>query len=115
DFFIPTTLPSGNYKLLAYTQWMRNQQELFAADLVVLNPYLGDQAAVTPEGELLDPSELYYEPSEHIISSRGTQASPITLQPDRKLYQPREKVSLILEKDRGLSGQYSVSVRRLDS
>ena len=24
DFFIPTSVPSGNYKLIAYTRWMKN-------------------------------------------------------------------------------------------
>ena len=27
DFFLPTNIPSGNYKLIAYTQWMRNGED----------------------------------------------------------------------------------------
>src|SRR5690606_14738914 len=50
DFFIPTTLPSGSYKLLGYTNWMRNTGNHFRADLVVINPYRGDQSTLTPAG-----------------------------------------------------------------
>jgi hypothetical protein len=41
DFFIPTTIPSGNYKLIGYTQWMRNigQKHFFISDITIVNPY----------------------------------------------------------------------------
>ncbi|MGB7843401.1 MAG: hypothetical protein WBL21_11450, partial [Salinimicrobium sp.] len=40
DFFVPTSTPSGSYKLLAYTNWMKNfKNNIFEGDVVVVNPY----------------------------------------------------------------------------
>ncbi len=41
DIFIGTNLPTGNYKLLAHTQWMRNggMASFFKSDITIVNPY----------------------------------------------------------------------------
>ena len=41
DFFIKASIPSGNYKLVAYTQWMRNNGEatFFQNDITIINPF----------------------------------------------------------------------------
>lgn len=41
DYFIPTTLPTGNYKLIAYTSWMLNnsQNNFFEKDFTIINPF----------------------------------------------------------------------------
>jgi hypothetical protein len=41
DFFIPTSVPTGSYKLIGYTQWMKNagQGHFFQSDLNIINPY----------------------------------------------------------------------------
>lgn len=46
DFFINTDVPSGNYKLLGYTQWMKNNgmEQVFKDDLVIINPYQINQS-----------------------------------------------------------------------
>ena len=45
DFFIPVSVPSGNYKLIGYTQWMMNWGEasFFQGDVSILNPYTNMQ------------------------------------------------------------------------
>ncbi|MEM9076615.1 MAG: hypothetical protein AAGC43_06225 [Bacteroidota bacterium] len=45
DFFIPTDVLSGNYKLIGYTQWMRNfdQSEFFRQNITIINPYSSNQ------------------------------------------------------------------------
>ena len=42
DYFVPTSIPSGNYKLLAYTQWMRNGEKhnFFSSDISIVNPFV---------------------------------------------------------------------------
>lgn len=42
DFFIPTTIETGSYKLIAYTKWMLNKNDFKTSktDLLVINPYL---------------------------------------------------------------------------
>lgn len=41
DYFLPTDLETGTYKLVAYTQWMKNSglKQLFQDDIAVINPY----------------------------------------------------------------------------
>ena len=41
DFFVPSNIKTGHYKLIGFTQWMRNQGEssFFITDLVIVNPY----------------------------------------------------------------------------
>ena len=56
DFFIPSNLPSGAYKILAYTNWMLNaDQNYFEQDVYVLNPYQSEN-----KGFILNDSQLTF-------------------------------------------------------
>ncbi len=48
DFFVPTTLKTGNYKLIAYTYWMLNKPvtELYQLDLSIINPFQKNEKIV---------------------------------------------------------------------
>ncbi|MGK0295743.1 MAG: hypothetical protein ACI884_001907, partial [Ulvibacter sp.] len=48
DFFIPTSVASGSYKLIAYTRWMKNLglSTFFQADIGIINPYKQNQKAI---------------------------------------------------------------------
>jgi hypothetical protein len=55
DFFVPTTLKTGRYKLVAYTYWMLNKPTttLFQLDLAIINPFQkNEKEAVTTVKEL---------------------------------------------------------------
>lgn len=41
DFFISSNISSGSYKIVAYTQWMKNQGvgSFFKSDLIIVNPF----------------------------------------------------------------------------
>ncbi|MEO9891576.1 hypothetical protein [Aurantibacter sp.] len=41
DFFIPVTLNTGHYKLVGYTNWMRNSgvDSYFVGDIAIINPF----------------------------------------------------------------------------
>ena len=41
NYFIPSTLKTGNYKLIGYTNWMLNLSitELFQTDISIINPF----------------------------------------------------------------------------
>jgi hypothetical protein len=41
DFYLPSTLPSGNYTLIAYTNWMRNfsPTKFFRKQITIINPF----------------------------------------------------------------------------
>ena len=41
DYFVPAALETGTYKLVGYTQWMKNSglKQLFQDDIAIINPY----------------------------------------------------------------------------
>lgn len=110
DFFVAADMPSGNYKLLGYTQWMKNNglEQVFKDDLVIINPYTADPSGLTgnkaagaaiPEG-LPGPVQM--------------DSSTIGLYPDKRVYSKREKVVLSLRNYKGPLGYgtYTLKVRK---
>lgn len=39
DIFIPSEIKSGDYKLIAYTKWMKNTNSYFEDDILIINPF----------------------------------------------------------------------------
>lgn len=113
DFFIPTSVPSGNYKLLAYTQWMLNEgiKNSFRGNVVVINPYQGNQAGLssTSGNESKPASEnntQNYASSDHEF---------LKLEISDDTFEKREQVDINLKSLQGRDafGNYSLSVRRI--
>lgn len=113
DFFVPTTVPSGNFKLIAYTRWMKNGSVdlFFQEDISIINPYQSNQDAVLPDGikketinELAAATEIKND-KRFILST------------DKKSYTTRSKVLLSVQNFRGASGygNYTVSVRKKEA
>ncbi len=104
DFFIPTTLPTGSYKLIAYTQWMLNVSaaNFFETNLAVVNPFQ-PLAQTGTAGEA--------------IPAQGKQpnSGAVAVQTDAQQYGLRSKVNLTLKNLSGAKGKYSVSVRQMES
>ena len=52
DFFLDQSLSSGNYKLIAYTQWMKNLGTpfFFQQDISIINPYTNYQTRILKSG-----------------------------------------------------------------
>ncbi len=103
DFFIPTTLKTGNYKLLAYTRWTQNQSDFaYAVDLSIVNPF-----------QPLDKNGIVS------IAARDTIAVTndwFTISPNKKSYEPREKVVLNIKTlQQTAKGNFSLSVRKIDN
>ncbi len=113
DFFVPTTVPSGTYKLLGYTNWMRNSGNFFAGDIVIINPYQGDQTNLSGSSKTAE-SEM---PSGSMLSSEKVfpeeAQKEIQLRTNKVRFGTRDQVLLSLSGD--VSGTYSVSVRKKDS
>lgn len=108
DFFVPTSLPSGNYKLVAYTNWMRNfNDRYFLQDISVINPYQSHQGHIF-ETDSLSSLKKYNNKLETASDSI------ISLSLEKKKYGNREKIALQLEKgNTSISGNYSISVRKI--
>ncbi len=113
DFFIPVSVPSGNYKLIGYTQWMKNAgtAQLFQDNIAIVNPYRTDQGAILRNED---------------VETMGTKEMPVTtMKEDRSIvlltdstrYGKRQKVSLTSRNFRGPLGygNYSISVRKKET
>lgn len=116
DFFVPTTLPSGNYKVVAYTQWMQNTgvADVFIADVKVINPYLSEKLKTTKSTPLkytLD-TKLHSQNS----NKEHTTFSKIDVKLDKNTFGKREKVAASLVNNIAELGygSYSISVRKVD-
>lgn len=105
DYLLTSNIKSGNYKLIGYTLWMKNQKQetFFIENITIINPF---------ENKLLS----------HINDSVKT-ITPIInnhkklIYIDKKAFKKREKVSLNIDKiikNKSL-GNYSISVRKFDS
>lgn len=109
DFFVSTAITSGRYKLLGYTQWMKNAglSQIFKDDIIIINPYMADQSA------LLDKTSSGISSASTEITS-VSDSSIITLRTEKATYLPREKVNLTIKNYKGTLGHgfYTIKVKR---
>lgn len=106
DFFIPATVKSGNYKLIGYTQWMKNgsKENFYQKDIVVINPY-ETNANVDEAGSI---SNNFQNKPQAV----GSKSQVITIKTDSKTYKSRDKVSLDVSLLGNGFGNYLVKVRK---
>lgn len=109
DFFINTNMPSGNYKLLGYTQWMKNNglQQVFKDDVVVINPYQVDQSGLLPSSD----ADVVENLADRVVP---VDSSVVQLKLAKNVFEPREKISfqLVNYKDRLGYGNYTVKIQK---
>jgi hypothetical protein len=106
DFFIPSTIKTGTYKLLAYTKWMQNKLESksFESEITILNPFQSDS-----ENKISSKNSILKESIE-VVSYSG-----LTINLDKKKFTTRASVNLKLSIQNELlkKGNYSLSVRKV--
>lgn len=105
DCFIPTTLATGNYKIIAYTSWMLNntQNNFFEMDITIINPFQ-ENINMTIENAV----------NKDLNSSTSETTNNIVLGINKEKYSKREKASIIIPKTLE-SGNYFLSIRKIDS
>lgn len=116
SFFIPTTLETGKYRLLSYTNYSLNNEENAVAERMVyiINPFVKPKTYVQKDStrprELLSLSKSI---SHNINQSAANGLSIIT---DKPSYKKREKISISIENLLGKFGygNYVLSVRKID-
>ena len=111
DFIIPTTIPSGNYKLIGYTQWMRNggDTNFFQRDISIINPFNNKQIHnIGSKPKLLS--------IRNKISNSLNNSEHLSLEFNNHNFTKREKVTFKINSlKKELSyGNYSISVRKID-
>lgn len=123
DFFIPVSVPSGNYKLIGYTQWMMNwgEESFFQGDVSILNPYtnvqkpfLADQDA---SGATENTPSIHLEGGQKSKSVSSKNGGKVELALVGDTLSKREKVTMVMRSmdDESSFGRFSISVRRYDS
>ncbi|MEN1784634.1 MAG: hypothetical protein AAGF77_05775 [Bacteroidota bacterium] len=114
DFFVTTEIPSGHYKLLAYTQWMKNNglAQVFKGDLAIINPYLGDQSGLEIATDTMAITQMSPLPPE----SKSMDNSTLDLTLEKDVFGSREQVKLSLTNFKGElgAGAYTVKVAKRD-
>jgi len=115
DFFVNTSLPSGNYKLIAYTQWMKNSglDQLYKGDVVLINPYLVDQTALLDSPEIIAAEESDKLADTNLQRSTSNSAELLEINTSTVDFSKREKVLLELRNYKGklAHGNYSLLVQ----
>lgn len=117
DYFIPTTLQTGNYKLIAYTSWMLNlsTSKMFQIDIKIINPYQTNETGFsTNKLNLKNTDSLTIAKNTTYQESSANQKSGIAL--NKKTFANREKVTVKIDPSvtTNGSGSYSLSVRKTD-
>ncbi len=115
DFFVPTTVPSGNYKLVAFTQWMRNGEvdDFYQNDIVVINPFQNNQSGLmrSAADSIRTPVKAA---GSGMNSSSPTTAEGVMLQISPQSAGNREHVNLTMSKvPSEWYGNYSLSIRKI--
>jgi hypothetical protein len=99
DYFIPSSILSGTYKLIGFTKWMLNKEssKSFEIDITVINPFQNDgENLISTKTELLENSSK--KNNDNVIKT------------DKFTYSSREKVNLNISNLQ--IGNYSISVRK---
>ncbi|MDT0621703.1 hypothetical protein [Croceitalea vernalis] len=113
DFFISTDIPSGKYKLLGYTQWMKNSglSQVFKDDIIIVNPYMVDQSSII--ASTTDSVQRSYNLNRDKVV---LDSSMITLSLDKLQFEPREKINLAVTNYKGYlgNGSYTIKVQKKD-
>ncbi|WP_369618398.1 hypothetical protein [Flavobacterium sp. CFS9] len=104
DFFIPTTLETGNYKIIGYTNWMLNKEasEYCTLDIYILNPYKDKPVNTVSQKE--------------VTSTETITNKDIFFNLKSKIYKNRDLAELQINtnSDEFRKGNYVLSVRKAD-
>ena len=110
DFFIPNSITSGNYKLIAYTQEMLNAAsgQFVETNINIINPYQATQNNIVTSQASND--------SFNKTSLNTCSKNVLGVRLDKQFFKPREKVSVTILNNRAEMGYgtYAVSVKRVD-
>src|SRR5690606_15986549 len=114
DFFIPSTLKSGVYNLIGYTNFSRNnlQEAYFKKNIYIINTFI-KPTDIKKTADTVKVKFASKSTSEFSNVKSNVETIKITL--DKQSYGFREKVNLSLENRlNNNGGNYVLSVRKLD-
>ncbi len=115
DFLIPTTVSTGNYKLIGYTIWMKNgRNNFFSSDLSIINPYESTSYLSNDHSNTLELKPLIID---KLDKNENLSNNLFLINTDKTNYKNREKVEVIINQksNSSLIGNVSLSVRKIES
>lgn len=104
DFFIPTNIETGSYKIIAYTKLTQSNNEYASKDIFILNPYLQ-----LPEKHKENNIKLI-EGLSNITEEKKNIAK---IEPNKKDFNKREKVTFNVNET--IKGNFLINVMKIDS
>lgn len=111
DFFVTTSLKTGNYKLIAHTNWMLNKSEstFYEMDIIIINPF---QVSEEKKSETKNDEITPNNPSS--ANSNPTESENLALALNKNSFSNRDLVKLKIKSltDSLQGGSYSLSVRK---
>lgn len=114
DYFVPSTIKTGNYKLIGYTNWMLNQavNSFYQIDIIIINPFQTPDNLNTSTPASGTPTAFIQNQTAKSVNEN----SYLKLHLNKKIFATREQVNINLKSlnDITKSGNYSFSVRKLD-
>jgi hypothetical protein len=120
DFFVPSTLKTGNYKLVAYTNWMLNKSdtEIFQMNISVINPFQVSENTVAATNKEKPSLAIENETKKNDqLSNNSLEKDYFIMELNKKTASPREKIVLKIKPvfQTTEKGNYSLSIRKVDS
>ncbi|WP_188649468.1 hypothetical protein [Yeosuana aromativorans] len=116
DFFVPPTVKTGNYKLVAYTKWMKNNPDnsFFKQDINIINPFISEKN-VTINADSLQTSQIEIAKTNKQVSAKTEDG--INILSDLSTYKNRSKATITINNVLGESnyGNYAISIRKVSS
>ena len=104
DFFIPTNIETGSYKIIAYTKLTQSNNEYAARDIFILNPYLQ-----LPEKY----KENKTKEVASLLNYTETNNNSSKIELNKKDFIKREKV--IFNVNENIEGNFVINVMKIDS
>lgn len=114
DFFIPSNLKTGIYKLIGYTNFSKNNaQNAFAQKVIyVINTFVKSEMANATKDTIFINASVE---KDFNISEKEVDSKTLKVNLNKQTFGLREKVTLNLEStDISANGNYSISVRKVN-
>jgi len=114
-FFIPATLNSGVYKLIAYTNSSLNNEEnrFSEKQIYIINPYI-KSTEVQDQKTVNDSVQIKFTSDGFLSNTNKNNDKGFSLQTNKSSYKTREKVTITINSNIVAGGDYVLSVRKLD-
>lgn len=108
EIFINTTFNTGNYKLIAYTNWMQNNSKTkyFETEISIINPFL-------PHKNIDNNINIK---NQELLNENHLKNDDVTIKLLKSNFSKRDKVELeiISNSQKYTDGNFSISIRKID-